>query len=55
MRNVSDYTDFADIVLLRKLISITYLIPLPADAVVTPITFGVPKRKAADACRGFLR
>lgn len=54
MRNVANYTDFADIVLIRRLISITYLIPLPADAVVTPITFVVPKRRA-DACRGFLR
>ncbi|KAL1408352.1 hypothetical protein Q8F55_005161 [Vanrija albida] len=55
MRNVANYTDFADLNLIRRLISITYLIPLPADAVVTPITFLVPKRKAADSCRGFLR
>ncbi|TXT13416.1 hypothetical protein VHUM_00783 [Vanrija humicola] len=55
MRNVANYSDFADVNLIRRLISITYLIPLPADAVVTPITFLVPKRKAADACRGFLR
>lgn len=55
MRNVANYTDFADIVLLRRLISITYFIPLPADAVVTPITFLVPKRRLADACRGFLQ
>jgi len=55
MRNVANYTDFADIVLLRRLISITYLLPLPADAVVTPITFQLPKRKPAEACRGFLR
>lgn len=54
MRNVANYTDFADIVLIRRLVSITYLIPLPSDAVVTPITFVVPKRRA-DALRGFLR
>lgn len=55
MRNVANYTDFADIVLLRRLISITYFIPLPADAVVTPITFVVPKRRGDDGGRGFLR
>ncbi|BEJ01861.1 hypothetical protein CcaverHIS631_0605430 [Cutaneotrichosporon cavernicola] len=55
MRNVANYTDFADIVLVRRLVSITYLIPLPADAVVTPITFLVPKRRGEDACRGFFR
>lgn len=55
MRNVAKYTDFADIVLLRRLISITYFIPLPADAVVTPITFVVPKRREEEGGRGFLR
>lgn len=55
MRNVANYTDFADIMLIRRLVSITYLIPLPADAVVTPITFLVPKRTGPDACRGFLQ
>ncbi|GMK57574.1 hypothetical protein CspeluHIS016_0404080 [Cutaneotrichosporon spelunceum] len=55
MRNVANYTDFADIVLVRRLVSITYLIPLPADAVVTPITFLVPKRRGEDTCRGFFR
>lgn len=55
MRNVANYTDFADIVLVRRLVSITYLIPLPADAVVTPITFLVPKLRGESACRGFFR
>ncbi|KAL7420631.1 hypothetical protein Q5752_004582 [Cryptotrichosporon argae] len=52
MRNVADHTSFADIVLIRRLISIHHLIPLPADAVVTPVAFAVP---AVCAPRGFFK
>ncbi|ORX36112.1 Alpha/Beta hydrolase protein [Kockovaella imperatae] len=55
MRNVADYTSLADIVLIRRLISLSFLIPLPADAVVTPITFLVPRHTGPDVARGFLR
>ena len=55
MRNVADYTDLADIVLIRRLISLSFLIPLPSDAVVTPITFLVPRRTGEDVARGFFR
>lgn len=55
MRNVADHTNLADIVLIRRLISLHHLVPLPADAIVTPVTFTVPKRSEQDAARGFLR
>ena len=55
MRNVADHTNLADIVLVRRLISLHHLVPLPADAIVTPVTFTVPKRSEKDAARGFLR
>ena len=55
MRNVADYTSLADIVLIRRLISLSFLVPLPADAVVTPITFLVPRHTGQDVARGFLR
>ena len=55
MRNVAQHTSLADIVLIRRLISFHSLIPLPADAVVTPITFVVPRQTGSDVARGFLR
>jgi acetyl esterase/lipase len=55
MRNVADHTSLADIVLVRRLVSLHVIIPLPADAVVTPITFTVPVRKGAAVARGFLK
>lgn len=55
MRNVADHSSLADIVLVRRLISLHFLIPLPADAVVTPITFVVPRRPDDQVARGFLR
>lgn len=55
MRNVAEHTNLADIVLVRRLISLHQLIPLPADAVVTPITFTVPLRSGESLARGFLR
>lgn len=55
MRNVADHTRLADIVLVRRLVSLHFLVPLPADAVVTPITFVVPKHDGAQIARGFLR
>jgi acetyl esterase/lipase len=55
MRNVADHTSLADIVLIRRLISLHVIIPLPADAVVTPITFTVPLQTGEKIARGFLR
>ncbi|WVQ76602.1 hypothetical protein IAR50_006274 [Cryptococcus sp. DSM 104548] len=55
MRNIADHSSLADIVLIRRFISLHFLMPLPGDAVVTPITFIVPKRAEAQAARGFLR
>jgi hypothetical protein len=55
MRNVADHSSLADIVLVRRLISLSVLIPLPADAVVTPITFVVPRRAEQELAKGFLR
>lgn len=55
MRNVAQHTSLADIVLIRRLISLHSIIPLPADAVVTPITFVVPRQTGSDVARGFLR
>lgn len=55
MRNVAQHTSLADIVLIRRLISLHSIIPLPADAVVTPITFVVPRQAGQDIARGFLQ
>ncbi|OXH31143.1 esterase [Cryptococcus neoformans] len=55
MRNIADHSSLADIVLIRRFISLHFLVPLPGDAVVTPITFTVPRRKAEQVARGFLR
>lgn len=55
MRNISDHSSLADIVLVRRLISLNSLLPLPTDAVITPITFTVPRQRAEKAARGFLR
>ena len=55
MRNVAHHTSLADIVLIRRLISLHWLIPLPADAIVTPITWVVPRRTGEQIARGFLK
>ncbi|KAE8543325.1 hypothetical protein D1P53_000027 [Cryptococcus gattii VGV] len=55
MRNIADHSSLADIALIRRFISLHFLVPLPGDAVVTPITFTVPPRKAEQVARGFLR
>ncbi|WVW78976.1 hypothetical protein I302_100939 [Kwoniella bestiolae CBS 10118] len=55
MRNIADHSSLADIVLIRRFISLHFLVPLPGDAVVTPITFKVPLRKGDEIARGFLR
>ena len=55
MRNVADHTNLADIILVRRLVSLHFLVPLPADAVVTPITFVVPKLSSERVSKGFLR
>ncbi|KAJ9092303.1 hypothetical protein QFC19_008737 [Naganishia cerealis] len=54
MRNLSAHSSLADITLVRNLISIHHLLPLPPDAIVTPITFKIRKRGKHEALRGFL-
>ena len=54
MRNVADHTSLADFVLIRRLVSLHFLVPLPADAVVTPVTFTVPRHAGEKVARGFL-
>ncbi|WRT65232.1 uncharacterized protein IL334_002175 [Kwoniella shivajii] len=55
MRNIADHSSLADIVLVRRFISLHFLVPLPGDAVVTPITFKVPLRKEDEVAKGFLK
>ncbi|WVO15703.1 hypothetical protein L204_103364 [Cryptococcus depauperatus] len=55
MRNIADHSSLADIVLIRRFIALHFLVPLPEDAVITPITFTVPRRKDAEVARGFMR
>jgi acetyl esterase/lipase len=55
MRNVADHSSLADVVLIRRLFSLQTIIPVPSDAVVTPITFTVPLRTGQAAARGFLK
>ncbi|KAG1828434.1 Alpha/Beta hydrolase protein [Suillus variegatus] len=44
MRDVSRHSALADIAMVRKAMSIGGLVPLPSDALVTPVTFRVRKR-----------
>ncbi|WVF70399.1 hypothetical protein IAT40_005189 [Kwoniella sp. CBS 6097] len=55
MRNIADHSVLADIALIRRFIDLQYLVPLPGDAVVTPVSFTVPLRKSDAAARGFMR
>ncbi|KAJ3553417.1 hypothetical protein NM688_g3626 [Phlebia brevispora] len=50
MRDISRHSQLADIAMIRMLMGISGLVPVPSDAVVTPVTFRVPKR----ALRGIL-
>ncbi|KAH9949401.1 Alpha/Beta hydrolase protein [Amylocystis lapponica] len=45
MRDVGRHSQLADVVTIRMLMSIGGYAPLPADALVTPVTFHVHKRK----------
>ncbi|KAI8981123.1 Alpha/Beta hydrolase protein [Trametes punicea] len=45
MRGVSRYSHLADIDTIRMLMSIGGLVPVPSDALVTPVTFSVRRRK----------
>ncbi|WWC67451.1 uncharacterized protein I206_101359 [Kwoniella pini CBS 10737] len=49
MRNISDHSSLADIILIRKLISLHFLLPLPSNAIVTPITFKVPSYSSSSS------
>ncbi|KAH0838098.1 Alpha/Beta hydrolase protein [Lanmaoa asiatica] len=44
MRDVSRHSSLADITMVRMVMGLAGLVPLPADAVVTPVTFRVRKR-----------
>ncbi|KAF8140503.1 Alpha/Beta hydrolase protein [Boletus edulis] len=44
MRDVSRHSSLADITMVRMMMGLTGLAPLPADALVTPVTFPVRKR-----------
>ncbi|OCF40224.1 esterase [Kwoniella heveanensis CBS 569] len=55
MRNIADHSVLADIALIRKFIDLQYLVPLPGDAIVTPVSFTVPLRKGDEVARGFMR
>ncbi|KAG1749740.1 Alpha/Beta hydrolase protein [Suillus paluster] len=44
MRDVSRHSALADIAMVRKAMDIGGLVPLPSDALVTPVTFRVRKR-----------
>ncbi|KAI0756250.1 Alpha/Beta hydrolase protein [Daedaleopsis nitida] len=45
MRGVSRYSHLTDIETIRMLMSIGGLVPVPSDALVTPVTFSVRKRQ----------
>ncbi|KAF8560127.1 alpha/beta-hydrolase [Imleria badia] len=44
MRDVSRHSSLADITMVRMVMGLAGLVPLPADALVTPVTFRVRKR-----------
>ncbi|CAL1694181.1 unnamed protein product [Somion occarium] len=44
MRDVHHHSHLADITTIRLLMSVTGLVPVPSDALVTPVTFRVRKR-----------
>ncbi|KAI0348172.1 hypothetical protein BDW22DRAFT_1435947 [Trametopsis cervina] len=45
MRDISRYSYLADLTLIRMLMGISGLIPVPSDAIITPVTFEVPCRR----------
>ncbi|KAH7886030.1 Alpha/Beta hydrolase protein [Phlebopus sp. FC_14] len=51
MRDVSRHSALADIAMVRMVMGLAGLVPLPADALVTPVTFRVRRRRL----RGILR
>lgn len=54
MRNLGAHSSLADITLIRNFISVHHLLPLPPDAIVTPVRFEVKKREDEEGLRGFL-
>jgi hypothetical protein len=55
MRNLGQHSSLADITLIRNFISIHHLLPLPPDAIVTPVRFEVRKREGdEEGLKGFL-
>lgn len=53
MRGLGQHSSLADITLIRNFISIHHLLPLPPDAIVTPVRF-VVKKRGKQALRGLL-
>ena len=51
MRNIAQHSTLTNLPMLRALIQISGLVPLPSDAIVTPVTFRVHRRRL----RGFLK
>jgi len=51
MRDIARHSTLTNLPMLRALIQISGLVPLPSDAIVTPVTFRVHRRKL----RGFLK
>ena len=45
MRNLGQHSSLADITLIRNFISVHHLLPLPPDAIVTPVRFEVKRRR----------
>ncbi|KAI0361031.1 hypothetical protein OH77DRAFT_387227 [Trametes cingulata] len=53
MRGVSRYSHLTDIDTIRMLMSIGGLVPVPSDALVTPVTFSVRKRQLRGILENF--
>ena len=52
MRDVANHTSLADIILIRRLVSLHFLVPLP-EADFIPVTWEVPRLRGHERSRGF--
>jgi len=52
MRDVANHTSLADIILIRRLVSLHFLVPLP-EADFIPVTWKVPRLRGHERSRGF--
>ncbi|KAI0692948.1 Alpha/Beta hydrolase protein [Cytidiella melzeri] len=53
MRDVNRHTHLADLPMIRMFMSLSGLVPVPSDALVTPVTFTVPRRQLRGILAGF--